>query len=252
MICEIYLPGYLVHLPEKKLQAFIIFGVFFLQYLAEHIFPQQKKYNDVKHEGFNLLIGILNGLLLYIPSALLIELLSCIDTFNIGLLQQFALPLWANIVITILVMDFLMYWWHRFNHTKIFFWQFHKFHHREEKMNSITALRFHGVELIFSVIGKAAFYLLLGFFFIPILVYEALFFIVVVLHHSNIRVSKNFDMVYRQIFSSPQMHRIHHSNIQQETDSNYGSVFSWWDRLFGTYKKTAAGEIVFGIDKNAE
>ena len=252
MICEIHLPGYLAALPEKKLQTLIIFGVFILQYLFEHIFPENKKYNNVRHEGFNILIGIFNGLLLFIPSALLIELLSQIDKLNIGLMQQFALPLWANILITVFVMDFLMYWWHRFNHTKKIFWRFHKFHHREEKMNSVTALRFHGMELIFSVIGKAVFYLLLGFFFIPILVYEGLFFIVVVVHHSNIRISKNFDMAYRTIFSSPKMHRIHHSNIQQETDSNYGSVFSCWDRLFGTYKKAAAGEIVFGIDENSK
>ena len=251
MICEIHLTGYLAAMPEKKMQTLIIFGVFILQYLFEHIFPQQKKYNNARHEGFNLFIGILNALLLFIPSALLIELLSRIDKFNIGLLQQFVLPLWANIFITVVLMDFLIYWWHRFNHTKIFFWQFHKFHHHEEKMNSLTALRFHSVELIFSVIGKAVCYVLLGFFFIPILVYEGLFFIVVVFHHSNIKISTKLDMVYRQIFSSPKMHRIHHSNVQQETDSNYGSVFSWWDRIFGTYKKEAAGEIVFGIDKNA-
>ena len=252
MICEIHLPAFLAAVPEKKFQTLIIFGVFILQYLFEHFFPEKKKYNNARHEGFNLLIGIFNGLLLFIPSALLIELLSRIDKLNIGLFQQFALPLWANIFITVLIIDFLMYWWHRFNHTKLFFWQFHKFHHKEEKMNTVTALRFHGIELIFSVIGKAVCYLLLGFFFIPILVYEGLFFIVVVLHHSNIRISQNFDMAYRNIFSSPKMHRIHHSNIQQETDSNYGSVFSWWDRLFGTYKKEAAGEIVFGIDENTK
>ena len=250
MICEINLPGYLALLPEKKMQTLLIFGVFILQYLFEHVLPQNKKYNNARNESFNLLIGIANGLLLLIPSALLIELLSRIDKLNIGLLQQFSLPLLVNIIITVFVMDFLMYWWHRYNHTKMFFWQFHKFHHKEEKMNSTTTFRFHAIELIFSVIGKAAFYLMIGFSFIPILIYEALFFLIVALHHSNIRISKNFDMAYRQVFSSPKMHRIHHSNIQQETDSNYGSVFSCWDRLFGTYKKEAAGEIVFGIDKD--
>lgn len=251
MICEINLPEYLVMLPEKKLQTLLIFSIFLLQYMTEHLIPQNTKYNNARHEWFNLLIGIINGLLLFIPSALLIELLSIIDRLNIGLLQQFSLPLWVNIIVTFFIMDFLMYWWHRFNHTKSFLWQFHKFHHKEEKMNSTTALRFHGMELIISLVGKAAFYLMIGFSFIPILIYEAIFFIIVVLHHSNIRISKNFDMAYRQIFSSPNMHRIHHSNIQQETDSNYGSVFSWWDRMFRTYKKEASGEIVFGIDKTS-
>lgn len=250
MICEIHLTGYLAGLPEKKIQTLAIFGVFVLQYLVEHFFPENKKYNNTRHEGFNLLIGILNALLLFLPSALLIELLSRIDKFNIGLLQQFTVPAVVNILITIVVMDFLMYWWHRFNHTKKFFWQFHKFHHHEEKMNTVTALRFHGIELLLSVIGKALFYVLLGFYFIPVLIYEGLFFVVVAFHHSNIKVSKGFDMAYRLIFSSPYMHRIHHSNIQVETDSNYGSVFSWWDRIFGTYKKEASGTIIFGIDKN--
>lgn len=250
MICEINWPWHIAVLPEKKFQTLLIFGIFILQYLFEHVLPQNKKYNNARHEGFNFLIGIANGLLLFIPSALLVQLLNRIDKSNIGLLQQVSLPLWLNIGITILAMDFLMYWWHRYNHTKMFFWQFHKFHHQEEKMNSTTALRFHSIELLFSVIGKAVFYLLSGFSFIPILIYETLFFITVVLHHSNIAVSKKFDMAYRQIFSSPNMHRIHHSNIQQETDSNYGSVFSWWDRLFGTYKNKAAGEIIFGIDEN--
>lgn len=250
MIAGITLPGYLAHLPQKRIQAIILLVVFVLQYAAEHFFPADKKYNNIKNEGKNFLIGVLNALLLFIPSALLVELLSIINKNKIGLLQQTAMPFWFNLVLTLITMDFFMYWWHRFNHTKKIFWRFHRFHHLDEKMNTTTALRFHIVELLFSNFFKALFFLMMGVSFSPVLIYEIIFFIVVLIHHSNINISHNFDMIYRKIFSSPLMHRIHHSNKQKETDTNYGSVFSFWDKFFYTYKKEVSGEIVFGVDEN--
>ncbi|MEO5947918.1 MAG: sterol desaturase family protein, partial [Chitinophagaceae bacterium] len=222
MIAGITLPGYLEHLSEKRIQTIIIFGVFLLQYLFEHVFPEQKKYNDLNNEGRNGLVGIINVVLLFIPSALLVELLSLISKNKIGLLQQFSFPFWLLLPLTIILMDFFMYWWHRFNHTYKFLWRFHRFHHQEKKMNSTTVFRFHTFELLLSTIFKASFYFIIGFTFLPILVYELLFFAAVIVHHSNINITESFDGVYRQLFSSPLMHRIHHSQVQEETDTNYG------------------------------
>ena len=249
MIAELHLPGYMSHLGDKKWQSLIIFSVFILQYLFEHFFPQNGKNNDVNNEGRNVAIGILNIAILFIPSALLIELLTYTELHHIGLLHAMQIPFWINIILTIFVMDFAMYWWHRINHTQHFFWHFHSFHHRDEKMNTTTALRFHIVELLFSSLFKGLFYLLMGFSFLPILIYEILFFIVVLIHHSNIHITLSFDLLYRKLFSSPMMHRIHHSNVREETDTNYGSVFSFWDRLFHTYKKEAGDIIIFGVDE---
>ncbi len=249
MIFGIQLPGYLSHLPEKRWQVIILFVVFILQYFFEHVFPEQKKYNDGKNERRNVLIGIVNGLLLFIPSALLTELISLIEKNKIGLFQMLDFSLWINIIATLVVMDLFMYWWHRLNHTKLIFWRFHRFHHLDKKMNSTTALRFHIAELYLSIFFRSLFVLIAGFSFLPFLLYEILFFMVVLVHHSNIGITKKFDMAYRKIFSSPLMHRIHHSNIKEETDTNYGSIFSFWDRLFGTYKKEARGEIIFGVDE---
>ncbi len=252
MIAEIHLPGYLMHLNEKKWQSIIIFIIFLFQYLFEHFFPENTKNNNLRNEGKNIAIGILNIAFLFIPSALLVELLSYTNTHKIGLLHLVQLPFWINIIVTIIIMDFAMYWWHRINHTQHFFWRFHSFHHRDKKMNTTTAVRFHIVELLFSSIFKAPFYLLMGFNFLPILIYEIIFFMIVLIHHSNIRITKNFDMEYRKLFSSPLMHRIHHSNIREETDTNYGSVFSFWDRIFKTYKEEASGVIVFGVDERKQ
>ncbi len=249
MLCDINLTGYLVAVPEKKLQTILLFSLFVLQYVMEHIFPQKSKNNNIQNEGFNLLVGVFNAAILFIPSALLVTLLGWISKNNIGLLQIIVLPVWIQIAATIILMDFFMYWWHRLNHTQKFLWRFHRFHHRDTMMNTTTAIRFHSVELIFSVMLKAIVFLVIGFSFVPILIYETIFFFAIVIHHSNIRITEPIDMLYRKLFSSPLMHRIHHSNKQKETDTNYGSVFSFWDRIFRTYLKKEEEPIVFGVDE---
>ena len=252
IICKINLAEYLTDMSEKKIQTIFLFGIFVLQYLLEHVFPQAKKNNNIKNEGFNLLIALVNAAVLFIPSLWMVQWLSMIDKNNLGLLQLFTIPFWAQLFITIFAMDLAMYWWHRFNHTQDFLWRFHGFHHRDKMMNTTTALRFHAIELLFSVVYKTAVLALLGFSFLPVLIYEAIFFLAIVIHHSNIKITEQMDMQYRKLFSSPLMHRIHHSNKQKETDSNYGSVFSFWDRLFNTYIKKPKAPVVFGVDKKQE
>lgn len=248
MLIGIFGEGYQFYLPEKKLQSLILFIILLLQYLAEHLKPAKKKNNQFRNEGKNVLVGILNMAILIIPSTVLVELLWWLKEKNIGLLHWINIPFWLNILITIMVMDFVLYWWHRANHRIGFLWTFHKFHHLDPAMNTTTALRFHTVELLFSSIMRAVLFLIMGFFYSAILIYEVLFFSIVLFQHSNINISTTADATYRKLFSSPLMHRIHHSNKQEETDTNYSSVFSFWDHLFKSYKKEASGEITFGVE----
>ena len=249
MFCKIHFALPLLHMSEKRWQFIIISLVFILQYLFEHFFPQEKKYNNAKRELENMLIGILNILILFIPSILIVELLDLTQKFQLGLFYLLRLPPVINIILTFMIMDLAMYFWHRFNHTKAILWRFHKFHHLDTNLNTTTAFRFHIIELLLSLFFKSLLFLLMGFSFMPVLVYETLFFAAVVIQHSNIQISVRFDMVYRKIFSSPLMHRVHHSNTREETDTNYGSVFSFWDKAFSTYKKEAPREIIFGVDE---
>lgn len=230
-------------------QVVILAFVFLLQYFFEHIFPQDRKLNEWKNERFNVLVGIANLVLTYFPSALLIYLLAFIDKNNIGLLQQFEIPFWLELTLTLLFLDAWMYAWHRFNHVVPFFWKFHRFHHKDEKMNSTTAIRFHIVELLLSLPGKAVIYTVTGVAFTPVLIYELLLFISIVVHHSNIYITEKADNLYRLLFASPLMHRIHHSKKKEERDSNYGSLFSFWDRLFGSWKRKPDTAIVFGVEE---
>lgn len=232
----------------KQLQVFILAGVLILQYLFEHLWPQRKSLNNWKNERYNVLIGIINLLLTLLPAKGLVWLLSYIQIHKIGLLQQIQLPYWLQLVVSILILDVWMYIWHRLNHTQPFLWKFHRFHHLDQKMNSTTAIRFHIAELWLSYPGKAAICLLGGLTFTNVIIYETLFFIAIVVHHSNIYITPKADKIYRTLFSSPGMHRIHHSYIKEDRNSNYGSLFSFWDRLFVTFKQKPFENIIFGVD----
>lgn len=140
-----------------------------------------------------------------------------------------------------------MYWWHRVNHEYRFLWQFHRFHHMDEKMNSTTAIRFHAVEILLSYVLRFRLLPLLGIdiaaFFCTALFFFPLFYFTTPM----CVFQKDGTSSYVSFFVTPRMHRIHHSKIRKETDSNYGSVFPYWDALFGSYVHKPSREIEFGV-----
>ena len=239
-------------MASKYIQIIILTAVFALQFLFEHIYPQRKEINNCKNERFNLGIGLINVVLTMAPAFALVEWIHLIEVKKIGLLNYFHVPVWMIILITILLLDAWMYAWHVLNHKLPFLWRFHKFHHKDKMMNTTTALRFHIVELLFSYPGKALVIFFLGISYWHLIIYELLFFASVVIHHSNIFITERIDNIYRIFFASPLMHRIHHSVKWNETNSNFGGLFSFWDALFGTRVKKVNGQIIFGIEEDLQ
>lgn len=236
-------------MSSKYIQIIVLAAVFGLQYLFEHIFPQRKEINDPKNERFNAAIGLLNILLTLLPAMAMVQWVNFINLKKFGLFNQFKLPYFLIILLSILLLDFWMYTWHLLNHKISFLWRFHRFHHKDEKMNTTTALRFHIMELLLSYPGKALVLFIFGISYVPLLIYEILFFTSVVIHHSNIYITEKADNIYRKLFASPLMHRIHHSIIFTETNSNFGALFSFWDVLFKTGIKRPDHTIVFGVEE---
>lgn len=231
----------------KYIQGFILAGVFGLQFFFEHVFPQRKELNDWKNERFNIAIGMLNIILTLLPAFALLHWIRFVAGKKLGILNLVHASLLVQILLSIVLLDLWMYAWHQLNHKLNFLWQFHRFHHKDEKMNSTTALRFHIAELLFSYPGKALMCLIAGINFTPLVIYECLFSISVIIHHSNIRITERLDTIYRVVFVSPIMHRIHHSAKQEERDNNYGALFSFWDRLFRSWKMKPDKGLVYGI-----
>ncbi|MFD1255977.1 sterol desaturase family protein [Mucilaginibacter terrae] len=221
--------------------------VFLTAYIAEHLFPQRKELLAGRHDLKNIGIGLINLLFTFTSGYCLQKVMVYTLSHHIGFEGFAKLPVLVSLVLQIIIIDVFVYWWHRINHAMPLLWKFHKFHHEDEKMNSTTAVRFHTVELFFAVIAKALVFPFIGITVTGLIAYGILFFPVVLLVHSNIRVSEKTDIILRKLFVSPNMHRIHHSNVIVETDSNYGSVFPFWDIIFKSYRKKSLDVIKFGV-----
>ena len=155
--------------------------------------------------------------------------------------------LW-RIVLTIIILDLMMYLWHRLNHIIPVLWRFHRVHHSDPHVDVTTASRFHFGEVTLSAVINYSLMLSLGATIWEVRIFKLIFVFMTQLVHSNIKLFKPFEDMIWTVFVSPSMHRIHHSNIRREMDSNYGTIFSFWDRLLRTLTRTAAQEkLHFGL-----
>ena len=231
----------------QTIQPYALAGVFLLTYLAEHIIPQRKEIIDHKHDLKNILVGLLNLVIIAVVGVQFQKAIEWLNNKQFGFLQLLNIPSYLAIMIGVLLIDIFMYWWHRINHEWRFLWYFHKFHHVDTKLNSTSALRFHAGELLLSYVTRIIAFSLLGISLSAILVHSLLLFPIIVFHHSNLKISERWDLFFRRFIVTPRMHRIHHSVIKSETNSNYSSVLPYWDKLFRSYVKQPSKPIEFGI-----
>lgn len=146
------------------------------------------------------------------------------------------MPAWGHAVGAILLMDAWMYIWHVMNHKIPLFWRFHRVHHADPSMDVTTASRFHTGEIIFSSALRIGVIVITGLYLWELLLYETVMFAVVQFHHADIALPEKLDKALRVVIVTPAMHKVHHSRWQPETDSNYSSLFSFWDRMWQTFR----------------
>jgi sterol desaturase/sphingolipid hydroxylase (fatty acid hydroxylase superfamily) len=168
---------------------------------------------------------------------------------HLGLLHQFPLPAWAHAAAAVLLLDAWTYWWHRLNHTIPFLWRFHRTHHSDPQMDVTTATRFHVGEIAMSNLLRIPIILLLGVRVWEMAIYESLALAVVMFHHANVGLPPRLDRLLRLFLVTPAMHKVHHSRLPAETNSNYTSLLSLWDRLFRSFRlRPNPHEIHFGLE----
>jgi len=159
---------------------------------------------------------------------------------HLGMWNQIPMSLWLSMPISVLVFDCLIYWQHRLFHRVPLFWRIHRVHHADPHLDASTGLRFHPLEIALSLLLKIAAVLLLGAPVLAILIFEVLLNATSIFNHSNIKLPLKLDKLLKTVIVTQSMHRIHHSQVVSETDSNFGFNLSIWDRLFGSYIEEAA------------
>jgi sterol desaturase/sphingolipid hydroxylase (fatty acid hydroxylase superfamily) len=203
----------------------------------------------LRHDLQNLAIGGLNLIVLALGfSWVTAAVAGWALEARFGLLHVVTAPSWAEAMAAVLLLDAWMYFWHRANHAVPLLWRFHQTHHRDTELDVTTALRFHVGEITISAVLRLLVIPLLGLELWQVILYETVLLPVIAFHHSNIALPGAWDRWLRALIVSPNMHRVHHSDWQPETDSNFASVFSWWDRIGGTYRRRErVREIRFGL-----
>ncbi len=153
-----------------------------------------------------------------------------------GLLNNVALPGWLETAAAVIALDFAIYLQHVIFHAVPALWRLHRMHHADLDFDVTTGVRFHPIEILLSMLIKLAVVAALGPSAIAVVIFEVLLNATSMFNHSNARVPLGLDRVLRLVVVTPDMHRVHHSILDHETNSNFGFNVPWWDRLFGTYQ----------------
>lgn len=188
--------------------------------------------------------------LLLLPVPLLVALWA--EEHGVGLINwlfpESGPGVWLGRVLGFLAFDYAYYGWHYATHRVNFLFRFHNVHHTDLDMDVSTAIRFHAGELLLSVFFRVAVVLILGIGFWVAIAYELFFEAAAQFHHANLRLPKKVERVINLIFVTPRMHGIHHSIVLDEFNSNWGTLFSFWDRLHGTHRMDISeDELTLGV-----
>jgi sterol desaturase/sphingolipid hydroxylase (fatty acid hydroxylase superfamily) len=141
-----------------------------------------------------------------------------------------------SIIISVIILDLAIYIQHILVHAVPVLWRFHRMHHADQDFDVTTGVRFHPVEIVFSILIKMAVIVLVGIPFVAVLIFEVLLNATSMFNHANIKLPMGFESFIRKFLVTPDMHRVHHSVLPSETNANFGFNLPWWDHLFGTYQ----------------
>jgi sterol desaturase/sphingolipid hydroxylase (fatty acid hydroxylase superfamily) len=231
-------------------QFFLALSGFLAFWLLESVKPFFRRSGRLRHAARNLAVAGLNILaLVFVLSGLTVSVAHVTADRQWGLLHLIPLTPFAKVALAALALDLWTYGWHRANHRIAFLWRFHRMHHSDPAMDVTTATRFHLGEIALSILLRLGIIPLIGIPLSVIACYELVLLLSTQFHHSNIALPAGLDRVLRLAIVSPNMHRVHHSIERVEADSNYSSVLSIWDRLFGSYRERMDYRLIrFGVE----
>jgi sterol desaturase/sphingolipid hydroxylase (fatty acid hydroxylase superfamily) len=229
---------------EPVIRFAIFAGVLLALFVWEVLAPrrQQSLGRDLRWPG-NLGVVVIDTLLvrLLLPTTAVGLALVC-EARGWGLFQVLAWPAWITLPLGFLAMDLAIYLQHVMFHAVPALWRLHRMHHADQDIDVTTGVRFHPIEILLSMGIKLGVIAALGPPAVAVLVFEIALNATSMFNHSNIALPLRLDRVLRWLVVTPDMHRVHHSVVVRETNSNFGFNLPWWDRLFGTYRdQPAAG-----------
>ena len=223
---------------EKIIRLGFFLGIFLLMALWELIAPRRQLIiPKLLRWGNNLALVVLNTFILRLlfPAAA-VGMATFANQQGWGLFNYYETPLLIAAILSVVIMDAIIYLQHVMVHAVPALWRLHRVHHADPDFDVTTGSRFHPLEIILSMLIKFAVIVVLGPPVVAVIVFEILLNATAMFNHSNVRLNLTLDKYLRLFVVTPDMHRVHHSVEADETNSNFGFNLPWWDRLFGTYR----------------
>ena len=246
--------NYFEHIPSTHRSAILIGGIMFF-WLIEGAWPLFRfPYNKWRHAGTNIFFTLTTILVNFPLAFILLKSSDWAVQSGFGVLQWLApISLWIQAIAGLLLLDLIGAWLaHWTQHKTKWLWRFHIIHHADQHVDTTTANRHHPGESLIRFFFTTAAILIAGAPMWLVFLYQSLSVILSQFNHANIVLPKWLDNILSLFFVTPNMHHIHHHYVQPYTDSNYGNIFSIWDRIFGTFMWIEQKDIVYGIDTHPE
>jgi sterol desaturase/sphingolipid hydroxylase (fatty acid hydroxylase superfamily) len=236
--------------PLAVISGSLAVGAFLLLNWLERRRPLRRHVESkLRRQVRNLAVaGISTLVMLLAERPVVLPLSQIVEQRRWGMLLGVSLPLWLEIPAALILMDYSFYWWHILLHRVPFLWRFHLVHHADLDMDASTALRFHFGEVLVSVPVRAAQVALIGLTPLAFSIWQAAFLLSILFHHSDVQLPARWERRLNYFIVTPRMHGIHHSIVRRETESNWSSGLTLWDRLHGTLRlNVPQSEVSIGV-----
>lgn len=240
---------YFEHIPSLHRMLILAGGITFFWLLEWGIPLFNFRYNKWRHAGTNFFFTFTTLIINFGFAFLLVATSDWCLSKHFGILEWLAMPLWAQVIVGLLLLDLIgAYTIHLIQHKVKWMWKFHMVHHADTHVDTTTANRHHPGESVFRAVFAVIAVFIVGSPIWLVMMYQSLSVVLAQFNHANIKMNPTLDKILRLFIVTPNMHRIHHHYKRPETDSNYSNIFSFWDRIFGTYHYTPTEKLHYGLD----
>jgi len=231
-------------------RSLILVGGITIFWLIESTAPLfANSYGKWRHAGVNFFFTLTTIVVNFILAFILVGASAWVVEADFGLLQWSNAPVWATLIVGLPLLDLIgAYAAHWTEHRVPLFWRFHLVHHTDQHVDTTTANRHHPGESVIRFVFTTAAVLIVGAPIWLVFLYQSMSVVLSQFNHANITMPRWLYRLISPVFVTPDMHRVHHHYVLPYTDSNFGNIFSFWDRLFGTYTEKDNRELIYGVD----
>lgn len=240
---------YFAQIPSSHRALILVIGLVLFSLIETAVPLMSLKYDRWKHGFTNIFFTITTIAVNFAMAFVLVYSSDYVVSHDIGILQWLNLSGWAYLIVGLLLMDFLGAWFpHWLEHHVVWMWKFHVIHHTDKNVDTTTANRHHPGESVIRFTFAIIATIIVGAPMWLVFLYQSASVILSQFNHANITLPVWLDKMLVMVFCTPNMHRVHHHYRMPYSDTNYGNIFSFWDKLFRTYSVVDNKKLVYGVD----